>query len=58
MDDLEDVRIAMVAYLADSIAGLPADRGRVEAFFEDCLQLYADMIIAAVRLRDAAPSTN
>lgn len=48
----------MVAYLADSIAGLPADRGRVEAFFEDCLQLYADMIIAAVRLRDAAPSTN
>ena len=43
-DVARDAAIAAATYLADHLRGLPADRGRIEAFFAEVV--YAAVIAA------------
>ena len=51
MNDLDDATIAAVAYMADHLAGLPADRGAIEWWLWEVLIAYAEVVIAAERRR-------
>jgi hypothetical protein len=58
MNDLDDATIAAVAYIADHLAGLPADRGAIEWWLWGVLISYAEVVITAERRRVQEPSQN
>jgi hypothetical protein len=61
-DIAHDAAVAASVYLADSLSGLPADRGRIEAFFAEVV--YAAVLAALTEdrgrqiRRETQPSTN
>jgi hypothetical protein len=57
-----DAAVAAAVYLADHLRGLPADRGRIEAFFTEVIQAAVEAALKEDRQRrarrDVQPSKN
>jgi hypothetical protein len=57
-DTIEDVTAAAVAHLMENLDALPADRGRIAAFFAIVIHAAIESAILLDRQRANTPSDN